>query len=170
MQMGRGRGDAGSAFPLRSKTPPPPLPSFYPSTVCCEWEKACIHEDQLEGIPISTTGVFPSGVLFSSEETVLFHPIQGANWALLCVCVSVYVVCTAPLTERTLNKCHPMPRTGPPLQLPLIPAAAHVSVRASRLIRSPPLVLLRPAAPVRPLADITSSYSGTFSCLHKKML
>lgn len=119
-----------------------------PSTVCCEWEKACIHEDQLEGIPISTTGVFPSGVLFSSEETVLFHPIQGANSALLCVCVSVYLVCTVPLTERTLNKCHPMPRTGTPVQLPQIPAAAHVSARPSRLIRSPQLVLLRPVATV----------------------
>lgn len=147
MQMGRGRGDAGSAFPFQSKTSPLP-PSFYPSTVCCEWEKACIHEDQLEGIPISTTGVFPSGVPFSSEETVLFHPIQGANSALLCVCVSVYLVCTVPLTERTLNKCHPMPRTGTPVQLPQIPAAAHVSVRPSRLIPSPQLVLLRPAATV----------------------
>lgn len=147
MQMGCGRGDAGSAFPLPSKTSPLP-PSFSPSTVCCEWEKACIHEDQPKGIPISTTGVFPSGVLFSSEETVLFHPIQGANSALLCVCVSVYLVCTVPLTERTLNKCHPMPRTGTPAQLPRIPAAAHVSVRPSRLIRSPHLVLLRPAATV----------------------
>lgn len=126
---------------------PPLLPSFSPATVCCEWEKACIHEDQLKGIPISTTGVFPSWVLFSSEETVLFHPLQGANSALLCVCVSVYLVCTVPLTERTLNKCHPMPRAGTPLQLPQIPAAAHVSVRPARLIRSQ-LVLLRPAATV----------------------
>lgn len=79
----------------------------------------------------------PPGVLFSSEETVLFHPVQGANSALLCVCVSVYLVCTVPLTERTLNKCHPMPRTDTPVQRPQIPAAAHVSARLSRLIRSP---------------------------------
>lgn len=130
MQMGSGRGDAGSAFPLQSKTPPPPPPSCSPSTVCCEWEKACIHEAPLEGIPISTTGVFPSGVPLSSEETVLFHPIQGASSALLCVCVSVCLVCTVPLTEGTLNKCHPLPRAGTPVQLPQIPAAAHVSARS----------------------------------------
>lgn len=112
---------------------PPLPPSFSPTTLCCEWEKAFIHEDQMEGIPISTTGVFPCGVPFPSEETVLFHPVQGANSALLCVCVSVYLVCTVPLTEGTLNKCHPVPRTGTPVQLPQIPAAAHVSVRPSGL-------------------------------------
>lgn len=84
---------------------------FFPfPCVSSEWESVCIHEDQLEGIPISTTGFFPSVVLFSAEGTVLFHLNECASSIALCVCVClcVYLGCTGAMTERTLHKCHPM--------------------------------------------------------------
>lgn len=134
--MGCGSGDVGSVFPIPVKDPSPRAHRFL---FCCEWEKACPHRDQLEGIPISTAGVLPSAVLFSSEETDLFHPTEGASSLLLCVRVSVYSV---PLTARAPNKCHPMPHTDTPLQLPRTPAAAHV-LQTSLLPARRPLISIR---------------------------
>lgn len=70
---------------LSLSLPPPSLVFFPFRCVSSEWESVCIHEDQLEGIPISTTGFFPSVVLFSAEGTVLFHLSECASSVPLCV-------------------------------------------------------------------------------------
>lgn len=75
------------------------------------WESVCIHEDQLEGIPISVPGVFPSVVLFCVEGMVLFRLSESASSVPLCVCVSVYLSCTEAFTRRLLNKSHPTHHT-----------------------------------------------------------
>lgn len=90
-------GDVGSAF-IQSKfcslsLSLSPSVVFFPfPCVSSEWESVCIHEDQLEGIPISTAGFFPSVVLFSAEGTVLFHLNECASSIALCVCVHVFGV------------------------------------------------------------------------------
>lgn len=131
MQMGCGRGDVGSVFPITIKDSPPPRFASRSAVSGRKRASTKISWREYQSAP----GVFPSVVLFASEETVLFHPMEGASSLLLCVCVSVYLDSAAPLTARTLNKCHPMPHTDTPVQLPQIPAAAHVSVRLSWLIR-----------------------------------
>lgn len=96
--------------PCRSRSP-----VFFPfPCVGPEWESVCRHEDQLEGIPISTAGFFPSVALFSAEGTVLFHLNECASSIFLRVCVCIYLGCTEAMTERTLNKCHPMYHTPQP--------------------------------------------------------
>lgn len=84
---------------------------FLPAFPCepWEWEIVCIHEDQLEGIPISTVGFFPSVVLFSAEGTVLFRLSECASSFPLCVCVCVYLGLhyhTRCLTSATLSNTH----------------------------------------------------------------
>lgn len=119
MQMKREE-DAGSAFGRQSKMCSPSLllsPSlvfFLFRCVSAKWESVCIHEDQLQGIPISTTGFFPSVVLFSAEGTVLFHLSERASSIALCVCASIYLGCTEALTERMLNNCRPLNHTPQP--------------------------------------------------------
>lgn len=96
MQMREGGGDVGSAFWLQSKMCSLSLPLslsvvfFLLPCVSSEWESVCIHEDQLDGIPISAVGFFPSVVLFSAEGTVLFHLNECASSFPLCVCVFIW--------------------------------------------------------------------------------
>lgn len=97
--------------PYRSCPPPSSLVFFLFRCVRCEWESVCIHEDQLEGIPISTTGFFPTVVLFSAEGTVLFHLIKRASSVPLRVCEYLFGLHRGIDREGTLNKCHPMYRT-----------------------------------------------------------
>lgn len=101
MQMrGEGGGeDIGSAFCTTIKDVLPvalalPL-SGSPSVSRCELRApspVCVRGDQLEGIPISATGFFPSVVVFSAEGTVLFHASECASSVPLCVCVCVCLV------------------------------------------------------------------------------
>lgn len=89
--------------------PPSSLVFFLFRCVSCEWESVCIHEDQLEGIPISTAGFFPSLVLFSAEGTVLFRLIKRASSVPLCVWEYLFGLHGG--IDRTLNKCHPVFRS-----------------------------------------------------------
>lgn len=69
-----------------------PFPSH---SVSCERKRVCVREDQLEGIPISATGFFPSVVVFSAEGTVLFHLSECASSVPLCVCVCLVFIWAA---------------------------------------------------------------------------
>lgn len=68
-----------------------------------EWESVCIHEDQLEGIPISIEGFFPSVILFSAEGTVLFHLFKCASSVALFVRVYLGVPRASDSTPNTVT-------------------------------------------------------------------
>lgn len=145
MQMRGGGGDVGSAFSLQSKLCSLSFPLslsvvfFLPPLVSPEWESVCIHEDQLEGIPISTVGFFPSVVLFSAEGTVLFHFSGFASFFPLCVRVFLF---RGSLTQWMLKKCHRVQHTLLYNTAKHLRLCLHVSVSLHDLISHCELMVL----------------------------
>lgn len=134
--MGCTRGDVGSVIPPHLPHPHASRPLLLGGGKLVSTR---ISRREYQSAPQAS----PSLVLSSSEETGLFHPMEAASSPLLCVCTRERVcvwICTLPLRARTLNKCQPVVLTDTPVQLPQIPAAAHVCL--SHLLLLPLLLLL----------------------------
>lgn len=173
----RRRGMLGQLLALQSKmcslslSLPPPLSGFLPVSLCELWVGERLYPRRSAGgntnkhhrlLPLC------GSVLCWRDG---FVPSQRVCQLCSLVCVSIYLGCTEALTERTLNKCHPMYRT-PQLSSFLITflqvIANTCGFSCMRLCELTLHLLTDGFARLWVLANFTSSYRGTPSCLHKK--